>query len=299
MKPIESVFCLLYYSTYLYYHFVQTAIMRQKRAKSYRKQLLVYHHTFKFREPYQVIVDDQIVTASNDSSFDLAKGLERTLQAEVKVMITQCCMQALYEIGNQDAISMAKEFERRRCNHNPKDPKTPMECIESIVDINGTNKHRYVVASQDVQIRRKLRRVPGVPLVHISRAVMVMEPLSDASARVSKRMEISKLYEGLNNVKTTKKPSVSKTNDTEEKKPKQRGPKGPKGPNPLSVKKRKIDTPKDTPDAKADSSAADSNDKNNRPAKRRKRKHSSKAKSESTEETKDEAPSGDENSIGK
>ncbi|SMN21277.1 similar to Saccharomyces cerevisiae YOR004W UTP23 Essential nucleolar protein that is a component of the SSU (small subunit) processome involved in 40S ribosomal subunit biogenesis [Maudiozyma saulgeensis] len=259
--------------------------MRQKRAKSYRKQLLVYHHTFKFREPYQIIVDDQIVTTSNDSSFNLTKGLQRTLQAEVKVMITQCCMQALYEIGNQDAISMAKQFERRRCNHNPKDPKTPMECIESIVDINGENKHRYIVASQDIQIRRKLRHIPGVPLVHISRSVMVMEPLSDASARVSRRKEVSKLYEGLNNPKPSKeKPAEKESTATESKKPKQRGPRGPKGPNPLSMKKRKRETKADI-DSSKNGMKSSLNDKEEGQSgtKRRRRKHSSQTKTSATD----------------
>lgn len=262
--------------------------MRQKRAKSYRKQLLVYHHTFKFREPYQVIVDDQIVTTSNDSSFDLAKGLERTLQAEVKVMITQCCMQALYELGNQDAIYMAKQFERRRCNHNPKDPKTPIECIESIVDIKGENKHRYIVASQDVQIRRKLRRIPGVPLVHISRSVMVMEPLSDASARVSKKKEISKLYEGLNSSKkVTQKPTETKKELQEERKPKQRGPRGPKGPNPLSMKKRKREPKKEEIDNKPKEESQSN-------GKKRRRKHGSKSKSDSNEtDTQENTPNVD------
>lgn len=58
--------------------------MRQKRAKQYRKQMLVYKHAFKFREPYQVIVDDKIVQLSEQSSFDLQKSLTRTIQAEVR-----------------------------------------------------------------------------------------------------------------------------------------------------------------------------------------------------------------------
>lgn len=34
-------------------------------------------------------------------------------------MITQCCMQALYDLGpeGQAAVDLAKEFERRKCSH--------------------------------------------------------------------------------------------------------------------------------------------------------------------------------------
>ncbi|QLQ82213.1 hypothetical protein HG537_0G04680 [Torulaspora globosa] len=213
--------------------------MRQKRAKAYRKQMLVYNHTFKFREPYQVLIDDQIVLDCHGSNFDLVKGLKRTLQAEVKVMITQCCMQSLYETNNQGAIELAKSFERRRCNHPPKDPKPPKECIESVVNVNGQNKHRYVVATQDIDIRRSLRRTPGVPLVYTTRSVMVMEPLSDASSKISKAVEEDKLFKGLNDPRNA---SAKTSEDATEKNPQEitkKRPRGPKQPNPLSVKKKK------------------------------------------------------------
>lgn len=210
--------------------------MRQKRAKAYRKQMNLYLHTFKFREPYQTIVDDELVLNCDKAQFDLVKGLERTIQAETKPMITQCCMQALYATDNQRAIDTAKRFERRRCNHPPKDPKPPAECIESIVNIDGENKHRYVVASQSTRLRRRLRNVPGVPLIFMNRSVMVMEPASDASNRAAALSENAKLSQGLNDAKVG---YADKEEATEEPKKKKR--KGPSEPNPLSVKKKKTE----------------------------------------------------------
>lgn len=194
----------------------------------------IYLHTFKFREPYQTIVDDELVLTCDKAQFDLVKGLERTIQAETKPMITQCCMQALYATDNQSAIDLAKTFERRRCNHPPKDPKPPVECIESIVNIDGVNKHRYVVASQSTRLRRRLRSVPGVPLIFMNRSVMVMEPASDASKRAAALSENAKLNQGLNDSKVG---FVNKEEDVEEPKKKKR--KGPSEPNPLSIKKKK------------------------------------------------------------
>lgn len=254
--------------------------MRQKRAKSYRKQMLVYNHTFKFRQPYQVLVDDQLVLETFNSSFDLVKGLKRTLQAEVKPMITQCCMQQLYESRNQGAIDAAKEFERRRCNHNPKDPKSAEECLLSVVNVNGKNKHRYVVATQDVEIRRKLRRVPGVPLVYMNRSVMVMEPLSTASEKVSQEVENAKLYKGLNDAKYAgiahnEEEAEEKGDGSQENKPKKR--KGPKEPNPLSMKKKKkvasTSGSGEAGDHNGDSNTASSANGETSSAKRRRRRH--------------------------
>lgn len=200
--------------------------------------MLVYNHGFKFKEPYQVLVDDQLVLDCQKSHYDLVGGLKRTLQAEIKPMITQCCIQALYSTRLQDAIDLAKNFERRRCNHPPKEARTPEECIQSVVNVNGQNKHRYVVASQDINLRRKLRKVPGVPLVHMSRSVMVMEPLSEASRLLNQRAEQDKLLKGLNDPKLAG-VKVSESEEMETQTPPPKRHKGPKGANPLSMKKKR------------------------------------------------------------
>lgn len=258
--------------------------MRQKRAKSYRKQLLVYTHTFKFRQPYQVLVDDQIVLNATTSKFNLVKSLSQTLQAEVKPMITQCCIQALYATENQDAINLAKSYERRRCNHPPKDAKAPAICIESVVNVDGENKHRYVVATQDIRLRRKLRRVPGVPLLHINRSVMVMEPLSDASERISRKMEQEKLFKGLNDPKYAglKKNDEADTGDLKNQDVRKRKS-GPKEPNPLSVKKKKKQTDTESGNKnKEDTNKVISIGESNK--KKRKRRHRKKNKENQIED---------------
>lgn len=72
---------------------------------------------FKFREPYQVLVDEEIILESVKTKFDLVRGLERTLGGQVKTMITQCTIDDLYKTKNAEAIELAKSFERRRCGH--------------------------------------------------------------------------------------------------------------------------------------------------------------------------------------
>ena len=51
------------------------------------------------------------------------------------------------------------------------------------VDAGGTNKHRYVLATQSLELRQHLRAVPAVPIVHMNRSVMILEPVSDATLR--------------------------------------------------------------------------------------------------------------------
>lgn len=156
-----------------------------------------------------------------------------------------------------DAIQVAKNFERRRCGHHPDDfpePLSTQECLSSVVDPkkSGLNTHRYVVATQEQDVRRIMRRIKGVPLIYIARSVMIMEPMSSESADARLRDERSKFRAEIRKPEKRKRepdgdddpvpdgkfagPSV------EEGEPKKRKAYGPKGPNPLSVKKPKKQT---------------------------------------------------------
>jgi U3 small nucleolar RNA-associated protein 23 len=101
---------------------------------------------------------------------------------------------------NQIPIALAKGYERRRCNHHTLEkPLSTLECLSSVVDSKGnnTNKHRYVVASQDPEVRAHMRSIPGVPLIYISRSVLIMEPMAGASDEVRLKEERSKFRQGL------------------------------------------------------------------------------------------------------
>ncbi|PPQ76409.1 hypothetical protein CVT24_012626 [Panaeolus cyanescens] len=207
--------------------------MRQKRAKAYRKLMQLYSMSFGFREPYQVLVDSELCRLSVSQKFELVKQLSTVLQAEVKAMITQCCIHELYLQGKeqQPAVDLAKTFERRRCNH--REPIAGDECLASV--IGDKNKHRYVVASQSQPLRARLRSIPAVPLVHMNRAVMVLEPPSDTTLRAKTLNEEQKLHASAPDI------ALAGPSQTVQSPPKKK--KGPKGPNPLSMKKKKAPEP--------------------------------------------------------
>jgi U3 small nucleolar RNA-associated protein 23 len=84
-------------------------------------------------------------------------------------------MRHLYSAASEPGVSYlidkAKTYERRRCDHRPEDYPEPLnvkECLASVVDpkSNKTNKHRYVVASQELEVRKHMRTVMGVPLLY-------------------------------------------------------------------------------------------------------------------------------------
>ncbi|KAI9171346.1 rRNA-processing UTP23 [Paramyrothecium foliicola] len=246
--------------------------MRGKRSKQYRKLMEQFSMTFGFREPYQVLVDAEMVRDSCRFKMELDPALQRTVHGKVKGMITQCEIRKLYaqksEPGVNEAIEVAKTLERRRCGHHPDqypEPLSTRECLLSVVDpkSSGQNKHRYVVASQSQEVRRTLREVRGVPLIYIKRSVMILEPMADESVQVRAREEKSKFRaelkknlgkrkredndekddesdeEGKKEAVAPAAPILGKGDAIASSKEKKRKGHGPKGPNPLSMKRKK------------------------------------------------------------
>ncbi|KAF5669234.1 rRNA-processing UTP23 [Fusarium heterosporum] len=230
--------------------------MRGKRSKQYRKLMEQFSQTFGFREPYQVLVDAEMVRDSSRCKMDLEPALTRTVHGKVKPMITQCEIRKLYaqkEPGTHEAIELAKTLERRRCGHHPNEypePLSTQECLRSVVDPKDTlqNKHRYVVASQDQEVRKMLRGIRGVPLIYIKRSVMILEPMADESVQVRAKEERSKFRAEIKNALGKRKRADAGDDDekaeknsdetTGDQKKKKKGY-GSKGPNPLAVQKSK------------------------------------------------------------
>ncbi|ORY09447.1 Fcf1-domain-containing protein [Clohesyomyces aquaticus] len=233
--------------------------MKLKRGKAYRKLMNQYQVTFNFREPYQVLVDSQFVQDAARFKMDMVHLLKRTVQGEIKPMITQCDMRHLYNAEDKDEqlILQAKTYERRRCNHHELgEPLSSLECLSAVV--GNTNKNRYVIASQDPKVREHMRTIPGVPLVYINKSVMIMEPMAASTHQHRDRDERAKFKAGLKGRRLAAQPNQKRKRDDEEgdsakghnedsivegasrdARPQKKHKKGPKGPNPLSIKKPK------------------------------------------------------------
>jgi U3 small nucleolar RNA-associated protein 23 len=232
--------------------------MKLKRAKAYRKLMHQYEIQFGFREAYQVLLDAEILQDAWKFKIDLVPRLEGVLAGKIKPMITQCSIRHLYNAKpkNDALIEQAKTYERRRCNHHELEhPFSSLECLSAVV--GPTNKHRYIVASQDQEVRAHMRTIAGLPLVYISKSVMLLEPMNTQTAEQRSALERSKFRLGL---KGQRNPEVGQKrkregdaegadasieNSAGDKPQKKKRQKGPKQPNPLSMKKSTKAPPKD------------------------------------------------------
>ncbi|KAJ1719337.1 hypothetical protein LPJ53_005889 [Coemansia erecta] len=212
--------------------------MRTKQTKRSKKAMLLYRNNFGFREPYQVIIAPDFILAGAAVKIDIKAAIEKALQGPVNYFITYCgiCDLRKDEKHKDEAIALSKTFEKRHCSH--KDPVSGTQCIEEL--LNGENKNNYCIAVQSEELRSKLREIPGVPILHIRRTIVILETTSQATKDkrevvVKEKLAVSAAEKKL--LQDVKKAEISEKQALKKNVPRKK--KGPKGPNPLSVKKKK------------------------------------------------------------
>jgi U3 small nucleolar RNA-associated protein 23 len=120
----------------------------------------------------------------------------------VKPMITYCCMRHLFATKDQNVIESTIRVERKRCgHHNSAQPLSTLECLRSCVNPEGVaNPHWYIVTAQEPEIKAELRSIPGVPLIYITRSVVILEPISGVSNDAREIAERVKFWQGIKSI---------------------------------------------------------------------------------------------------
>merc|ERR1719321_1624333 len=86
-------------------------------------------------------------------------------------MVTNCVMSELRSLDNIGAVVIAKGYYRVQCQH-----ETPIDAADCIADAIGEhNKRKFLVATCDQELRQRLRKVPGCPILALNNQVPFLE----------------------------------------------------------------------------------------------------------------------------
>jgi rRNA-processing protein FCF1 len=165
--------------------------MRVKRQKQHRRLLRFYRIVYQLNPAYKVLLDGNFIHAAVQQKADLAVQVARVLLDEpTKLLVSSCVIAELSALGPSLAASCAYAHQHRlvKCGHTPALPAS--ECIASLVGVK--NRHQYFVASQDTELRARLRAVPGTPLMYLTRTLIVMEHTSEESMAQLEKIEAKK-----------------------------------------------------------------------------------------------------------
>ncbi|KAM3076063.1 rRNA-processing protein fcf1 [Clarireedia jacksonii] len=127
--------------------------------------------------PYHILIDTNFLSHTVQRKLPLLESLMDTLYAKCIPVITSCVMAELEKLGPKYRIALRiardERWQRLQCDHKG------VYADDCIVD--RVVKHKiYIVATNDRDLKRRVRKVPGVPIMSVARGKYVIERLPDA-----------------------------------------------------------------------------------------------------------------------
>ncbi|KAG8846046.1 rRNA-processing protein fcf1 [Tulasnella sp. 330] len=140
---------------------------------------LFFSHNAALAPPYRVLIDTNFINFSLQNRMELIQCMMDCLYAKCIPCVTDCVMAELEKLGvrYRMALRVARDprFERLPCSHQG---TYADDCLVQRVTANKC----YIVATCDRELRRRIRKIPGVPLMYIVRKKYAIERLPDQGA---------------------------------------------------------------------------------------------------------------------
>ncbi|KAK9904902.1 hypothetical protein WJX75_005136 [Coccomyxa subellipsoidea] len=139
---------------------------------------LFFKYNTQLGPPYQVLLDTNFINFTIKNKIDLVAGMMDCLYAECIPCITDCVIAELEKLGQKYrvALKVAKDprIERIPCTHSG---TYADDCI-----CEKVKQHRcYIVATCDRDLRRRIRKIPGVPIMYLQSHRYTIERLPEAT----------------------------------------------------------------------------------------------------------------------
>lgn len=138
---------------------------------------LFFQHNTALQPPYQILIDTSFISHTIRTKLDLLPTLMDTLYATCQPIVTSCVLAELEKLGPKyriaSLIARDERWERLECDHKG---TYADDCI-----VDRVMRHRiYIVATNDRDLKRRIRKIPGVPVMSVGRGRYVIERLPDA-----------------------------------------------------------------------------------------------------------------------
>ncbi len=137
---------------------------------------LFFQYNTQLGPPYNVLIDTNFINFSIKNKLEIYKSMMDCLLAKCIPCITDCVMAELEKLGTKFrlALRLAKDprFERLPCAHSG---TYADDCL-----LQRCQQHRcYIVATCDRELKRKIRKIPGVPIMFIQSRKYTIERMPE------------------------------------------------------------------------------------------------------------------------
>ena len=137
---------------------------------------MFFAHNSALGPPFHVLIDTNFINFSIKNKIDVVKGMTDCLLAKAIPVVLDSVMAELEKLGSKYrvALRMAKDPRfMRMASYLKKGTYADDDIVEHV------RVHRcFIVATCDKDLKRRLRKIPGVPIVYAKRGKYEVSPVA-------------------------------------------------------------------------------------------------------------------------
>jgi U3 small nucleolar RNA-associated protein 24 len=158
-------------------HAAEAAAAAPPRNAAAAPSTMFFAYNTALGPPYRILLDTNFINFAIKNKLEIVRAAMDCLLAKCIPVVTDCVMAELEKLGSKYrvALRVAKDprFERLTCAHAG---TYADDCL-----VNRVREHRcYIVATCDKDLRRRIRKVPGVPCLYITQRKFQIERMPEA-----------------------------------------------------------------------------------------------------------------------
>nr|XP_027200370.1 rRNA-processing protein FCF1-like [Dermatophagoides pteronyssinus] len=128
--------------------------------------------------PFRILLDTNFINFSIQHKIDLFQGLMDCFLAKCIPYVTDCVAGELEKMGHRYRLALKLAHDPRivrlTCDH-------PGTYADDCIVRRVTNHRCYVVGTSDKNLKLRLRKIPGVPIVYVAKHKYELERLPEVA----------------------------------------------------------------------------------------------------------------------
>jgi len=138
---------------------------------------LFFQYNTALGPPFHILLDTNFINFSIKNKMDVMQSMMDTLYAKCTPYITDCVMGELEKLGAKYRVALRivkdPRFVRLPCMHKG---TYADDCL-----VDRVTQHKcYIVATCDKDLKRRIRKIPGVPIMYLAQHRYSIERMPDA-----------------------------------------------------------------------------------------------------------------------
>ena len=138
---------------------------------------LFFQYNTALGPPFHILIDTNFVNFSIKNKMDVIQSMMDCLYAKAIPYVTDCVVAELEKLGSKYRVALRivkdPRFERLPCMHKG---TYADDCL-----VQRVTQHKcYIVATCDKDLKRRIRKIPGVPIMYIHQHKYAIERMPDA-----------------------------------------------------------------------------------------------------------------------